>query len=190
MYCIFVRSRGMYVVQRGIGAQNEVCLFTTVKISVVLLNCEMAEADTSPVTVKVEKEDYDEDAPIVDLEAMVKVEMTEDVVVNDVNARIFTSDNEYRDEEANLHTFHPLVNIDKTIFPSKEKRLAAVTTRNLNSQYKHSTKRLDCLDVKELKKKRKVESERERRRELTELYDELHFQVKMNEEGLPRYINL
>ena len=150
----------------------------------------MAEADTSPVTVKVEKEDYDEDAPIVDLEAMVKVEMTEDVVVNDVNARIFTSDNEYRDEEANLHTFHPLVNIDKTIFPSKEKRLAAVSTRNLNSQHKNPSKRLDCLDVKELKKKRKVESERERRRELTELYDELHFQVKMNEEGLPRYINL
>ena len=53
---------------------------------------------------------------------------------------------------------------------------------------KHPVAKLKCLEYKEERKKRKVELERERRRELTELYDELQFQVcqcdKMEDEGL------
>ena len=149
---------------------------------------------SSKVTIKTEKEDYDEESPMVDMESLVKVEMTEDVVVNDVNALITNfnkefEDDQIQDEEANIiSAANPLalVDFDKTIFPSKEKRLAIRNKSTIIS--KHPVAKLKCLEYKEERKKRKVELERERRRELTELYDELQFQVcqcdKMDDEGL------
>ena len=160
---------------------------------------------TVNVTVKKEKEDYDEDSPIVDMEALVKVEMTEDVVANNINSLITNFNQEFGDdlqanEEANIsHASNPLAlsDFDKTIFPSKEKRLAIIRNKStvISTGYstliskgpvEHDFLRKD----REQRKKRKVELERERRRELTELYDELQFQVfecdKMKDESLPR----
>ena len=118
------------------------------------------------VVIKQEiEDDYDEDDSLmVDVSDMVQVEMHEDVVIK-------SEKNEQNVNKLTESDYSTLFN--KRIFPVKQikpatngiPRKIVLKNKFISEQHK----------IKQAKRRRKVELERERRRELTELYDELLF---------------